>query len=273
MVGRKIDTMYPVRECKIGQEILRVENMTVEHPTIKDRNLITDVSFNLRKGEVLGIAGLVGSGRTEILSALYGSYQIKSGRVTHNDQDTKIKNIRDAKKKGLSLVTEDRKYDGLMMQHNIRINTTICHLAGISWRGILSRRKEDEIAEKYLKKLSIKAPSIESKVSGLSGGNQQKVVIAKALSISPSILLLDEPTKGIDVGAKHEIYNIMNQLVSEGISIIMVSSELPELIAMSDRIIVMACGRCVGEVDKMEISQEKIMELAVSNMATIKCEC
>jgi D-xylose transport system ATP-binding protein len=259
MVGRTITSMYPTRCVKPGEEVLRVENITVAHPKIKNRNLIENISFSLHKGEVLGLAGLVGAGRTETLSALFGSYPIVSGKVFIKGKQVRIKSEHDAIKKGLCLVTEDRKANGLLMLANIKQNIVLTNLKKILKGFLISRKKENEVAEKYMHTLSIKAPNTLTMVVNLSGGNQQKVVISKSLNTEPKILLLDEPTKGIDVGAKNEIYNLINKLAEMGISIIMVSSELPELLAMCDRFVILAHGTVVGELDKNEATQESVM--------------
>ena len=259
MVGRTIKSMYPTRNVEIGEEVLRVENITVAHPKIKNRNLIENISFNLHKGEVLALAGLVGAGRTETLSALFGAYPIASGKVYIEGKEIHIRSEHDAIKKGLCLVTEDRKANGLLMLANIKQNIVLTNLKKILRGMLISKKKENEVAEKYMHTLSIKAPSTLTMVVNLSGGNQQKVVISKSLNTDPKILLLDEPTKGIDVGAKNEIYNLINKLAEMGISIIMVSSELPELLAMCDRFVILAHGTVVGELNKSEATQETVM--------------
>jgi ABC-type sugar transport system ATPase subunit len=259
MVGREITNMYPQRSTQIGDELLRIENLTVEHPKIQDRNLIEDISFTLKKGEVLGIAGLVGSGRSETLNAIFGKYPVKSGKTYLNNEEIRIQSCSDAIRNGIALVSEDRKTDGLLMLANIKHNIVLSNLKKILKGLIINKKLENDVSNEYMKSLNIKATGADTMVVNLSGGNQQKVVLAKALNSEPKILILDEPTKGIDVGSKNEIYNLINKLVSMGISIIMVSSELPELIAMCDRFIVLAGGRMVGELSKDEASQEAIM--------------
>lgn len=265
MIGRKITTMYPRRNTEIGEEVLRIENLTVEHPRIQNRNLIENVSFSLRKGEVLGLAGLIGAGRTEVLSTIYGMYRKKTGRIIMNGVEVNIRNEEDAMKNGISLVTEDRKKDGLLFLSGIKGNLTINNLKNICRRGIINRKLEEARALKYFKQMRVKAPGIETSVLALSGGNQQKVVIGRALNTEPAIILLDEPTKGIDVGSKNEIYNLINDLVGIGVSIIMVSSELPELMEMCDRFIVMANGTVVAEMSKEEVSEKDIMLAATKS--------
>lgn len=259
MVGRTITNLYPKRNSQIGEEILRVEDMTVLHPKIKDKNLIENVSFNLRRGEVLGLAGLVGAGRTETISTLFGAYPLAKGKMFIEGKEVKIHNESDAIKKGLCLVTEDRKANGLLMLANIKHNIVLTNLKKIIKGFLISRKKENEVAEKYMHTLSIKAPDTNTMVVNLSGGNQQKVVISKSLNTDPKILLLDEPTKGIDVGSKNEIYLLINKLAEMGISIIMVSSELPELLAMCDRFVVLAHGTTVAEINRDEATQETVM--------------
>lgn len=268
MVGRKITMMYPGREVQIGDEVLQVKQLTVEHPKIMGRNLISDINFTLRKGEVLGLAGLVGSGRTELLGSLFGRYKLKSGAIYIRGRKVQIRAEKDAIKQGFSIVTEDRKYDGLLLCSTIRKNISISNLRKICTGFFIKERQEKGNVRNIAADLNIKSPSIENMVLSLSGGNQQKVILGRALNNHPQILLLDEPTKGIDVGAKNEVYNIINKLTMMGISIIMVSSELPELIGMSDRILVMSKGRIVGELRKEDgISQEKVMALALSATA------
>lgn len=267
MIGRKITNMYPKRDVQIGEEVLRVEGMTVEHPYIADRNLIENVSFFLRKGEVLGLAGLVGAGRTEVLNALFGVYKMKKGRVMVNGKEVRINSPKEAKKNGMALVTEDRKKFGLLFLSRIKKNISINNLGTISRLGFISPKTESAKSAKYFEHMKIKAPSIETGVIALSGGNQQKVVIGRSLNAEPSIVILDEPTKGIDVGSKNEIYMLINELVAMGVSVIMVSSELPELIEMCDRFVVMAGGRVSGELSKEEATDSRVMMLAVKSNA------
>jgi ABC-type sugar transport system ATPase subunit len=259
MVGRTILSMYPSRNVQIGEEVLRVENLTVDHPKIKNRNLIENVSFSLKKSEVLALVGLVGAGRTETLSALFGEYSIKSGKIFIEGKEVRIKNGSDAISNGLCMVTEDRKANGLLMLANIKQNIVLTNLKKILSGLFISSKKENDVAKTYMSKLSIKAPNSETMVATLSGGNQQKVVISKSLNTDPKILLLDEPTKGIDVGSKNEIYNLINNMAEMGISIIMVSSELPELLAMCDRFVILAHRTTVGELLKSEATQETVM--------------
>ena len=262
MVGRELSQLYPSRDVQIGEEVLRVEHMTVPDPRIMDKNLVEDVSFSLRRGECLGFAGLVGAGRTETITALFGGYKETAAEITLEGKKVSIKSEADAIDLGLNILTEDRKSNGLLLLNDIKFNMVLSDLKKIlDGRKLISKAKEKECSDVYMKKLRVKAPSSATMVANLSGGNQQKVVLAKALHSNPRILLLDEPTKGIDVGSKQEIYEIMNELLAEGISIIMVSSELPELLGMCDRFIVMRGGKVVGEMDKAEATQESIMNL------------
>lgn len=264
MVGRTIDQMYPNRDSEFSQEeVLRVEDMTIAHPIIADRNMVEGVSFSLQRGEILGISGLVGAGRSEVVNAIYGRLRFR-GKVFVEGKEVKIKSTTDAKRAGIALVTEDRKVDGLLPDMTIRPNLTVNNLRLISNMFLLRRRRERSLATEFTEKLNIQAPSIETLVTSLSGGNQQKVVLGRVLIGEPKILLLDEPTKGVDVGAKNEIYKIMLDLVREGISIIMISSELPELLAMCDRFVVLAGGRIADEFDKAEASEHRVMLAATS---------
>ena len=265
MVGRELSQLYPSRNVQIGEEVLRVEHLTVPDPRIMDKNLVEDVSFTLRRGECLGFAGLVGAGRTETITALFGGYKDTTAGITLEGKKVNIKSEADAISLGLNILTEDRKSNGLLLLNDIKFNMVLSDLKKIlDGRKLISKAKEKECSDVYMKKLRVKAPSSATMVANLSGGNQQKVVLAKALHSSPRILLLDEPTKGIDVGSKQEIYEIMNELLAEGISIIMVSSELPELLGMCDRFVVMQGGKVVGELDKEEATQESIMNLCFS---------
>jgi len=259
MVGRKITQMYPSRDTQLGEEVLRVEGLTVEHPRIKNRNLIENISFSLKKSEVLGLVGLVGAGRTETLETIFGGYPLKSGKIFIEGKEVSIKSTGDAIKNGLCMVTEDRKQNGLLMLANIKHNIVLTNLKKIMNGLLISSRKENSVAKQYMSVLSIKAKNYETMVATLSGGNQQKVVLAKSLNTDPKILLLDEPTKGIDVGSKNEIYNLINKMASMGISIIMVSSELPELLAMCNRFVILAHKTIVGELDKIEATEESVM--------------
>lgn len=262
MVGREIADRFPKRpDVKIGEINLEVKNWTVHHPLYTERKVVDDVSITVRKGEVVGISGLMGAGRTELAMSIFGkSYGANiSGKLVINGKEVELKNVRDAIDHKIAYVTEDRKGNGLILSNPIKINTTLANLAAVSSHRVIDKDKEYAVAVEYKEKLKTKCPTVEQNVGNLSGGNQQKVLLAKWMFADPDILILDEPTRGIDVGAKYEIYCIINQLVAEGKSVIMISSELPEVLGMSDRIYVMNEGRIVGEVTKDEATQEKIM--------------
>ena len=259
MVGRKIENLYPTRYSKIGmEEVLRVEHLTVPHPTIANRNVVEEVGFSLKRGEILGLAGLVGAGRSEVVNSIVGRLKY-SGSIIVNGKQVTIHNPADAKRVGIALITEDRKRDGLMPNLEIRPNITINSLASFTVNTLLNSTKERKIARESVAKFAIKTPSIEQMVTNLSGGNQQKVILAKVLMANPHILLMDEPTKGVDIGAKNEIYKLMLELVNQGISILMISSELPELLAMCDRFVVLAEGRVADEFSREEASEYRVM--------------
>lgn len=262
MVGREIADRFPKRHgVKIGDINMEVRNWTVYHPLYSERRVVDNVSINVRKGEVVGISGLMGAGRTELAMNVFGkSYGVNiSGNLFLNGKEVHLKSARDAIEHKLAYVTEDRKGDGLILSNPIKINTTLANLKGVSKNGIIDPDKEYAVAVEYKDKLKTKCPSVEQNVGNLSGGNQQKVLLAKWMFADPDVLILDEPTRGIDVGAKYEIYCIINDLVAAGKSVIMISSELPEVLGMSDRIYVMNEGRIAGELSAEEASQEKIM--------------
>jgi len=262
MVGREIADRFPKRPgVKIGDVSMEVKNWNVYHPLYNERKVVDNVSLYVRKGEVVGISGLMGAGRTELAMSIFGkSYGTNiSGQLFINGKEVHLKSARDAIEHKLAYVTEDRKGDGLILSNSIKNNTSLANLAGISKRGIIDQDKEYAVAVEYKDKLKTKCPTVEQNVGNLSGGNQQKVLLAKWMFADPDILILDEPTRGIDVGAKYEIYCIINSLVAEGKSVIMISSELPEVLGMSDRIYVMNEGRIAGELSAEEASQEVIM--------------
>ena len=268
MVGREIADRFPKRgeEVKIGDVCLEVKNWSVHHPLYTERKVVDNVSINVKKGEVVGISGLMGAGRTELAMSIFGrSYGTNiSGELIINGQPVKLKSARDAIDYGIAYVTEDRKGNGLILSSSIKENTTLANMDGVSNKSVIDHDKEFQVAEEYRVKLKTKTPSVEQLVGNLSGGNQQKVLLAKWMFAGPDILILDEPTRGIDVGAKYEIYCIINELAKEGKSVIMISSELPEVLGMSDRIYVMNEGRIVGELDAADATQEKIMSMIVS---------
>ena len=262
MVGREITNLYPKEEVPIGDTLLEVRDFSVPHPTIPHRRIIDNVSFSLRRGEILGIAGLVGAGRSELVNAIFGKDPKLSGDILIEEKSVKIDSPRDAMRHGIGLVTEDRKADGLLLGMSIAQNITIPNLDKISKHGIMDLRKEKGFSQKYFDQLMIKAPSVNTLLQQLSGGNQQKVVFAKWIAQDPKILIMDEPTRGIDVSAKYEIYKIMVSLARQGVGIIMISSELPELLSMADRIIVISNNRISGTLEKDEFTQERVMELS-----------
>ena len=262
MVGRELTNRFPSREPNIGDVSLEIKNWTVYHPLYTERKVVNDVSITLRKGVVVGIAGLIGAGRTELCMSVFGrAYgNKKGGKLYINGKETTLLTVSEAIKNGLAYITEDRKGDGLVLEDSIKHNTTLARLDFISNRGIVDADKEYMMADEYKTKLGVKTPSIEQHVGNLSGGNQQKVLIGKWMFAQPEIMMLDEPTRGIDVNAKYEIYCIINDLVAQGKSVLMVSSELPELLGMCDRIYVMCEGSIVGEFTAEEATQEKIMD-------------
>lgn len=266
MVGREIDNIYPPRaNKKIGETIFEIKNWTVKDP-VKDRNLLDDVSIKVRRGEIVGIQGLMGAGRTELALSVFGNpyhYPLKSGEIYMEGKQVSFSKPKDAIAAGLAYVSEDRKGNGLILIQDIKYNITLANLKELEEGLSVNENKEVIIANDYKEKLNIKAPSVEKRVGDLSGGNQQKVSIAKWLFAKPKVLILDEPTRGIDVGAKYEIYTLMNRLVEQGMSIIMISSELPEVLGMTDRLYIMSEGRICGELDTKEADAEKVMELAV----------
>ena len=261
MVGRELSDRFPKREKKIGEIMMEVKNWSVDHPIYSERKVVNDVSFNVRKGEVVGISGLMGAGRTELAMSLFGkSYGSNiHGQVYINGREVQLNTVQEAIKHKLAYVTEDRKGNGLILSNPIRVNTTLANLDAISKNLVIDRDKEYAVAVEYKEKLKTKCPTVEQNVGNLSGGNQQKVLLAKWMFADPDILILDEPTRGIDVGAKYEIYCIINQLVAEGKSVIMISSELPEILGMCDRIYIMNEGKMVGEVNGEDATQELIM--------------
>lgn len=254
MVGRELTESYPSRKVDLGEEVLRVEHLT--------GNGVEDINFSLKKGEILGFGGLVGAGRTELMNVIYGADKLKSGTIYLPGKPVHFRDTADALAKGIGMIPEDRKRTGVFLKMSIRWNSVICALKSISHLGIVNTKKEKEIADYYIKRLKIRTPSPEQLAGNLSGGNQQKVVLAKAMAAQSQILIFDEPTRGVDVGAKQEIYQLMNQLVEEGHSILMVSSDMPELLGMSDRIVVICEGRQAGIVPKAEFSQARILDLA-----------
>lgn len=266
MVGREINNIYPKREHKPSDEVvLEVKNWNAHDPQL-GRNILQEINFHVKKGEIVGFAGLVGSGRTELALSIFGNpdgYKI-SGDMYVRGIKKKFGNPHEAIGAAIAYVTEDRKRDGLILIQDVKQNITVANLREISRRGIVNRNVEVKVANEYKTSLNIKTPNVEQVVSNLSGGNQQKVSVGKWLFVRPQVLILDEPTRGIDVGAKYEIYTIMTDLVKQGMSIIMISSELPEILGMSDRVYVVSSGKIAGELPIEEATQEKIMQLATN---------
>ncbi|MEM5584576.1 multiple monosaccharide ABC transporter ATP-binding protein [Roseibium sp. AS2] len=266
MVGRDMTHRFPDHRRTPGKVLLEVEGWNVWHPEHAERQVIRDACFNVRAGEVVGIAGLMGSGRTELAMSIFGrSYGRNiSGSVRLHGKPVDVSTVDRAIAAGISYVTEDRKALGLVLDETIRFNTTLANLDGVSSGSVLKRNEETKVAERYREALAIRTPSVFQKTVNLSGGNQQKVVLAKWLFTAPEVLILDEPTRGIDVGAKYEIYTIINDLADQGKAVLMISSEMPELLGMCDRIYVMNEGALVGELSAGDASQERIMSLIVN---------
>jgi len=268
MVGREIHDRFPKRTSNIGDVTLEVKNWTVFHPLYQGRKVCDNVSINLRKGEVVGIGGLMGAGRTELAMSIFGrSYGADiSGELFLNKKPVSFKNVSDAIKSKLAYVTEDRKTDGLILSNTIRVNTTLANLARTSNFGvIIDKDREIYLAKEYKDRFGVKCSSIEQHANNLSGGNQQKLLLAKWMFAEPDILIMDEPTRGIDVGAKYDIYNTINELVTQGKSVLLISSDMPELLGMSDRIYIMNEGRIVGELMSEEANQEVIMSIILQS--------
>lgn len=252
MVGREIKDRFPKIEITLGEERLTVQG-------VGQKGKLHDISLSVRAGEIVGVAGLMGAGRTELAKALFGVTQIDRGTISINGKPVSIKKPIDAIGVGIALVTEDRKDEGLLLPLSVSNNLALPNLGLLSSYGFMDRTKELELSESMIKKLLIKTPNSEQRVGSLSGGNQQKVVIGKWLATNPQVLILDEPTRGVDIGAKKEIYDLMNALALQGVAILMISSELPEVLGMSDRILVMHEGKITGEFTREEATQEKIM--------------
>lgn len=255
MIGREIGERYPLREASIGEVVFKVEGLTCP-------GVFKDVSFEVHAGEVLGVSGLMGAGRTEIMQAIFGNMPHVTGKLFLNGEEIHNHNPGQAMKNGIGFITEDRKTEGLMLEESIRKNISLANLGRISRRGVLRKKEERELVQKGIEELHIKCFGPEHECGRLSGGNQQKVVFAKWIYTDPKVLILDEPTRGVDIGAKKEIYNIINDLAAKGVAIIMVSTELPEVLGMADRIIVVREGLVRGILSKEEADQENIMILA-----------
>ena len=265
MVGRDLTNMFPRKTRPVGETVLEVNNWTIQDP-VTETIVCKDISFEVRKGEILGIAGLMGAGRTELAMSLFGVWGKKrAGEVRLNGKPIDVHGAQDAIHAGISLVSEDRKRYGLVLPMDVKQNSTLASLKSISKLGVINKNEEIKWSGKYVKELRTKTPSLEQRVGNLSGGNQQKVVIAKWLLTRPRILILDEPTRGLDVGAKFEIYTLMAELAAAGKCIVMISSEMPELLGLCDRIVVMNEGRFIAEYGAREASQERIMHAIVAD--------
>lgn len=256
MVNRDLDDQIPKVKAEIGETVLKVENLNVNER-------LKEINFELHKGEILGISGLMGAGRTRLAKTLFGAEKIKSGSIYLEGREVFLKSPRDAINAGIGLVTEDRKTEGLILDLSVKQNISLPNIKRFIKGGVINFKKENEVVDEYIGKLKIKTPSRNQQALFLSGGNQQKVVLSKWLCTDTKIFIFDEPTRGIDVGAKTEIYQLMNRLTANGAAIIMISSEMPEILGMSDRILVMRDGRIAGELSDEEATQEKIMNLAL----------
>ncbi len=254
MVGREIGDSYPPRHNPVGEPVLEVEHLSAPG--------VSDVSFTLHKGEILGFAGLVGAGRTELMHAIYGANARSSGTVRIHGKPVRIKSPNDGIRHGLGMIPEDRKLEGVFLRASVEENISASNLRNLTRYGVMRDKKARRVAADFQEKLRIKTPTLGQQVQNLSGGNQQKVAVAKALAPKPEILIFDEPTRGIDVGAKQEIYKLMNELVAQGHSILMVSSEMAELMGMADRILVMSNHHLSGELQRPQFNQETILQLA-----------
>jgi putative multiple sugar transport system ATP-binding protein len=262
MVGRGMADRYPKRDNPIGEVLLEVEGWTAHHPVHTGRRVVKDVSLTLRRGEIVGIAGLMGAGRTEFAMSLFGRTYGRDirGRVRVEGREVDVSTVEKAVSHGIAYVTEDRKTYGLILSEDIRKNVTLAHLDGVSRLQVIDEEKEFTVANGYRDRLRIRSASVYQETLNLSGGNQQKVVLSRWLFADPKVLILDEPTRGIDVAAKYEIYTIINSLAQAGKGVLLISSEMPELLGMCDRILVMSEGALVAEFTAAQASQEKIMQ-------------
>jgi ribose transport system ATP-binding protein len=255
MVGRTIENEYPERPDCVGETLMEVRSINTKK--------LNNISFELKKGEILGLVGLVGAGRTEIVRAIFGADKAKGHQVLIDGKHVKIKRPKDAKRAGIALVPEDRKLQGLVLPFSVESNISMASLDKIAKFGFLNRSLERDIAERHIKSLGVKTPNIRTKVRSLSGGNQQKCIVGRWLELNPRILIMDEPTRGIDVGAKYEIYLLMKEVAQRGGSVILISSELPEVLSMSNRVLTICDGRVTGEFDPRIASADNIMEKAL----------
>jgi ABC-type sugar transport system ATPase subunit len=263
MVGREIESVQFEDVRKPGEEILRVENLSLPWPGHARQWRLKDVSFSLRRGEILGIAGLMGAGRTELLESIFGARSERIvGRIILDGQPVRFRHPAEAKQAGIAMVTEDRKRLGLFAEMSVGENITICTLRDALSAGVISGRRERTMAQETVQRLGVRTSGVDARITSLSGGNQQKCIIGRWLLTNPKVLLLDDPTRGIDVGAKAELYRLMDKLCREGLGVIITSSELPELLTVSDRIIVLSEGRMTAEFRREEATEHKILEAA-----------
>ena len=262
MVGRDLSDRFPPHEPNIGDEVLRIEDWTVHSPTQRGRVVVSGANLVLRRGEIVGLAGLMGAGRTELAMSVFGrSYGVDiSGRIVKDGREISVKSVRDAIRHGIAYVTEDRKRYGLNLIEDVKRNISAVGLSKLAKRGWVHENEEHRVAEEFRRSMNIKAPSVATTTGTLSGGNQQKVVLSKWIFTDPDVLILDEPTRGIDVGAKYEIYTIINKLADEGKAVLVISSELPELLGLCDRVYALSEGRITGEVSREEATQERLMQ-------------
>jgi putative multiple sugar transport system ATP-binding protein len=267
MVGRELTDRYPKREHTIGEVCFEINDWNVFDPDDNSRQIISDISINSRKGEVVGIYGLMGAGRTELALSVFGKYYGTkiTGTIKMDGREVVIRSVTDAIKNRIAYATEDRKQAGLVLMSTIKDNISLVALDKISQKGVIDNNDDIKVAEEYRKKLNIRSSSIMQETGNLSGGNQQKVMFSKWIFSDPEVLILDEPTRGVDVGAKYEIYTIINELAGRGNSVLMISSELPELLGMCDRIYVMNRGMIVGEIDAEDATQESIMHFIMDS--------
>jgi putative multiple sugar transport system ATP-binding protein len=267
MVGRDLEHRFPPRQPEIGEEVLRIEDWTVHSPVVAGRVVVDHANLTLRRGEIVGLAGLMGAGRTELAMSVFGrSYgRDISGTVYKNGVPVRLRSVREAIGAGLAYATEDRKRYGLNLVEDIRRNVSGAALGRLAGRGWVNEHEEHRVAEGFRRDMNIKAPGVTTPTGQLSGGNQQKVVLAKWIFADPDVLMLDEPTRGIDVGAKYEIYTIINELAARGKAVLVISSELPELLGLCDRIYALSAGRITGEVPAAEATQERLMQLMTQN--------
>jgi len=272
MVGREMSDRYPHRQPKIGEKLLEIRNWHVEHPHHAGREVVKDVSMYVNAGEIVGIAGLMGAGRTELAMSVFGRAYGRNvrGDATMNGKPVDLSSIQKAVAAGIAYVTEDRKTLGLVLQEDIKSNVTLANLPAVAWRGVIDEAREQQVANRYRTSLNIRSSGIFQRALNLSGGNQQKVVLSKWLFAQPRVLILDEPTRGIDVGAKYEIYTIINELADAGKAVILISSEMTELLGICDRIYVMNEGKLVDEMPAAGATQEKIMASIMRQYGTVQ---